>query len=383
MRICLITNGFPINKSDYVAAFAYYYSLSLIEMGHEVFVFTPNRVGIKSDYENINVRWYEWWGGSKPLVKYNFFNPFDLFKVVSLMWSGKKEILNYVQENNIDFCLALWATPSGKFASIVKKKLGIPYGVWCLGSDIWIYSNIPIIKGITKKILQKADVVYADGIQLLKDVEQLAKIKCDFLPTSRVLPKKNDSILLNPDKTNYTFVGRLEKVKGVDILIKAISEFITSTKDIKVHFYIFGVGTMEQYIIKLIKELELEKYISFKGYASAEDAATYLENCDWVIIPSINESIPVVMSDAVQKNTPLIVTDVGDMGDLVKEYNAGIVTKSNSVSDLSNALQKSYLEKDKYSIYKENTIKLAQKFDIPTAANKLVNDINIIINNKI
>jgi hypothetical protein len=86
-----------------------------------------------------------------------------------------------------DYILALWALPSGYWARKIAKKQNIPYCNWCLGSDIWNLSKIPIVKSILKRVLRDAKWNFADGYQLCKDVVLLSKKECLFLPSSRHL----------------------------------------------------------------------------------------------------------------------------------------------------------------------------------------------------
>ena len=51
----------------------------------------------------------------------------------------------------------------------------------------------------------------------------------------------------------------------------------------------------------------------------------FFNNVTVLILPSRIESIPVILSDALQLDCNLIVTDVGDMGPLVRSYRAGMV----------------------------------------------------------
>lgn len=383
MRICIITNGYPVNQNDHVGAFGYYFAHKLKELGHQVFVFTPDRRTTKVENTNVPVKWFQWHGGEKPLVKLKFFHPEDLVKIFSLIINGRREIIHYVSENNIDICLAMWAAPSGLFAHYARKKLKIPYAVWCLGSDIWIYSKYPIIRWIIKKILRKADILFADGVKLADDAHKLSGRECEFLPTSRVLPRvATGQKIVDQSKKNLLFIGRLEKVKGIDILLEAIRILVENNEAGNIHLYVFGIGTLENFVKMKIKADNLENYVTFKGFASAEDAALYLEQCDWLIIPSRNESIPVVLSDAVQMHRPIIVTDVGDMGYLVRKYSIGLVVPSENEKELAKAIKKAAILDEDYPIFKNNTNPLAELFDIGTAASRFVNMAQEIIKNK-
>jgi glycosyltransferase involved in cell wall biosynthesis len=48
--------------------------------------------------------------------------------------------------------------------------------------------------------------------------------------------------------------------------------------------------------------------------------AGYMSACDCLVVPSRNESIPIVFSEALQAGLPMLVTDVGDMGELARRH---------------------------------------------------------------
>ena len=78
----------------------------------------------------------------------------------------------------------------------------------------------------------------------------------------------------------------------------------------------------------------------FRGrLADAELYALYAA-CDCVVIPSRSESIPIVLSEALQAGKPLIVTDVGDMGSIVREHHLGEVVPSEDPPSLARAMQR-------------------------------------------
>ena len=56
-----------------------------------------------------------------------------------------------------------------------------------------------------------------------------------------------------------------------------------------------------------------------------------------LIIPSRIESVPLILSDGLQMELPIMVTDVGDMGVLVRRYAAGLVCRP-EVGDMAETL---------------------------------------------
>ena len=91
------------------------------------------------------------------------------------------------------------------------------------------------------------------------------------------------------------------------------------------HLYLFGGGPLETQIRRRAAQPDLRGRVTIGGWADEAVAVSWLAACDCVVIPSRMESIPVIFSDALQMGRPLIVSDVGDMGSLLREHPAGLV----------------------------------------------------------
>jgi glycosyltransferase involved in cell wall biosynthesis len=352
-KICLITNRYPAHPGDVASPFVKDFHLGLKKKGVEVFVFTPYYETEKISPDE-NVIRFKWAGGKKVVGALNLFNPKEAFQLFSFLKNGKQQLLEQLEKIKPDSCLALWALPSGWFAYLAKKRLGIPYSVWCLGSDIYVWAKKPFLRGIIKKVLKEADFLFADGFDLKEKVEELSGKKCLFLPSMRKLsagsigPKTIDQTIgLDKSKTNFLYLGRWEKKKGLDELIKA---FALVRKEIaRINLHILGWGDYEREMRKFITKLKLKEDIKIVGKVSTSLVVAYLKESDCLVIPSKGDSIPLVFSEALQMMTPLIVTDVGDMGDLVKRFDLGKVVPCGDVQKLACAMKEFIKERKDYS----------------------------------
>jgi glycosyltransferase involved in cell wall biosynthesis len=346
-RICLITNRYPAHPDDVASPFVKDFHLGLKEKGVEVFVFTPY-YETEKESPNEDVIRFKWAGGKKVVGALNPFNPKEAFQLFSFLKNGKQQLLEQLEKIKPDSCLALWALPSGWFAYLAKKRLGIPYSVWCLGSDIYVWAKRPFLRGIIKRVLKESDFLFADGFDLKEKVEELCGKKCLFLPSIRKLPESpNQTIGLDKSKINFLYLGRWEKKKGLDELIKAFSLVKKEVGNINLH--VLGWGDYEKEMRRLINQLRLKEDIKIVGKVSTSLVSAYLKESDCLVIPSQGDSIPLVLSEALQTRTPLIVTDVGDMGHLVKKFDLGKVVPCRDVQKLACAMIEFIKERKDYS----------------------------------
>jgi len=337
VNICIITSSFPSHSGDFAQApFLINFIEGLERRGHQVFIFTQDREEKKEEFlEGVKVNWFPWMGSKRPLVHLNPFHPLDCIRIGSLFFNGNRALFPFVNNHKIDVCLALWVLPSGYFANQAYRRAKIPYSVWALGSDIYQLGRNPFLYPIMKRILHEAKSVFADGFDLAKKVEDRFQRKCFFLATTRKIPPLPplvkggaavQSQTMAPDgwgdlaskPYRFLFVGRLEKVKGIDLLLHSM--VLLKGEGLDFNLNIVGRGGMEEWARHFINKNALEERITFMGNVDDKALAFLYASSDCVVIPSRSESIPLVFSEALKFEKELIVTDVGDMGMLSRQY---------------------------------------------------------------
>jgi glycosyltransferase involved in cell wall biosynthesis len=244
-------------------------------------------------------------------------SPSDLVLIVSLVVSAERALKRLIAEEGVDSCLALWAVPSG-FVARRACRPATPYAVWALGSDIHTWGRRPIVRGLVRRVLRDADRRLADGLALAEEVRLISGKDCTFVPTTRRLPPP--AALPSPLGTgvNFLFVGRLEPVKGADVIVDAMIRLLGYGIDARLTMC--GSGSQEAELRARVAAAAATDRIMFVSGLAGDVLAGYMHACDCLVIPSRNESIPAVFSEALQAGIPLLVTDVGDMGELAREH---------------------------------------------------------------
>ncbi|WP_201331251.1 glycosyltransferase, partial [Lactobacillus nasalidis] len=120
---------------------------------------------------------------------------------------------------------------------------------------------------------------------------------------------------------NIINVGRLEKVKGQDLLLKAFK-----AADLpKAHLYIAGSGSQEENLKKLAQDLALTDQVTFTGFLTQEKLGQLYRKMDLAVLSSYSESFPLVLLEAADNLVPLLSTDVGGAKELIPEGKGWVV----------------------------------------------------------
>lgn len=123
------------------------------------------------------------------------------------------------------------------------------------------------------------------------------------------------------------YIGRLHSLKGVHYLIKAFQN--VKKKHRKLKLVIAGSGEFEPYLRKTAIGM---KDIFFTGYVDSMMIKKVLyENCLAVVVPSIYETFPMVVLEAMACGKPVIASNVGGNRILIKHGKSGLLVEPRDV----------------------------------------------------
>ena len=136
-------------------------------------------------------------------------------------------------------------------------------------------------------------------------------------------------------KFNIVAVGRLDKIKGFDLLIRAASEL-----KFDFELKIYGQGGERQNLQNLIDSLNLQDRVRLCGFC--DDVAVALTASHLHVISSRKEGFPVILIEGIFYSPVLISTRVGGIPEILDEeflYN---------VENLSDKIYEIYTEYEKF-----------------------------------
>lgn len=135
-------------------------------------------------------------------------------------------------------------------------------------------------------------------------------------------------------KSIVLFVGRLEGMKRIDLLIKSYQR----VRNDQSMLVIVGGGSLEQSLKDLVKRLELEKQVVFTGPLSGADLYAWYYLADIFVLPSNREAFGAVVNEALVGGCNSIVSDHAGAHTLIDEHN-GYVFESENQHDLERKLK--------------------------------------------
>jgi len=257
-----------------------------------------------------------------------------------------------------------------KWIRIIKKEFGTPdlvnfhdvYDLFSIAMSIafkkmgWKYIVTP--RGGLRKFAQKRDswkkkianplffnryLRNAEWIHALTEQEAKETREFDDRLETRVVSNGIDREALNYSQklqnrqNEYLTIGFLGQIfveiKGVDILLKAISKFQHAHPKDKVKFEIVGpIRTKKdgEWVDRLLRDVPAPALVNFPGTKRGKEKWQTLNNFDVFVLPSRTEGMPVVGLEAMSLAKPCIFTSGTNMSRVIEEARGGWGCETNA-----------------------------------------------------
>ena len=126
------------------------------------------------------------------------------------------------------------------------------------------------------------------------------------------------------------FVGRIDPLKGIDKLIKALP-YLRSIEGLRL--LVIGGGEHSQHEIeqlrKLACDLKVDNLVTFMDLVKHERLPYFYSGADVCVVPSYYESFGLVALESLACGTPVVATNVGDFSNIILEGETGYVVGDN------------------------------------------------------
>ncbi|MCX6763460.1 MAG: glycosyltransferase [Candidatus Moranbacteria bacterium] len=123
-----------------------------------------------------------------------------------------------------------------------------------------------------------------------------------------------------PNKPTLIFVGRLDKEKKVDFILKALPGVL---KKVDINFIVAGKGKEKEKLEKLAKRLKVEKNVSFLGFVPDEDLRDLFSLADCFVNACEAELQCIAAMEAMASGLPIIGVNALALPELIQHGESG------------------------------------------------------------
>lgn len=228
--------------------------------------------------------------------------------------------------------LAILIAPLVRARSIYFS-VGGPAEIWGGGvrAENRLFAKLPgpdlLLERWMLKIIRSADRVATMGtraIDYYRDhrVARPIAVMAGGMNTTHLCP--SDA----PAEFDVVLVGRLAQIKRIDVFLEATSIARRQIPAIKAA--IVGDGELRSQLEKRAAELGLSQNVQFAGHQS--DVASWLKRSKLFVLSSDSEGLALSLIEAMLCGLVPVVSNVGDLGDLVENERNGFLVPRRDVA---------------------------------------------------
>jgi len=333
LKIAMLTTTFfpQVGGAEYQVKWL---AEELAKRGHEVYLFTPYEA---EEFIDVNERGFP---KNISLRKQGANSFSDAFRMFYRFTKAIKRI-------KPDVVHAHYAFSAGFLAVITKPIHKAPVVITSHGEDIQVVKEIGygmrlklhrrLLISLTLKLCDAhvivSETMKRDAIEAGSREDKIYVVHNMYMPPNMEINEE----LVKSTKEKYGVphnrkillsVSRLHKKKGLEYLIKSMKNILPHEDN--VCLVIVGEGEERARLEALVKQLNLEKFVTFTGFVDEKEKHALIKGCDVFCMPSIQEGLPIALFDPMYYSKPIVVTNVSGVFEVLGEEYEYTVEKANS-----------------------------------------------------
>jgi D-inositol-3-phosphate glycosyltransferase len=290
---------------------------------------------------------------------------------------------------------------SGRVGEVLKQQWSVPM--------VHMFHTLGILKntlnrrraemesedriGIESEIMKSADVLVAPSpwekermvSHYAADPEKIRVIPCgvDLNLFRPVFPAKARKFLGLSKRKFVLFVGRIDAIKGIDLLIRAIDCLVEKSCLGKRDIGLIIVGgdkdadlrieTQEmQRLRKMVSRLNLEEKVAFWGAQRQDLLPFFYSAAEAIILPSRYESFGMVALEAMGCGTPVIASRVGGLQFTVEDGRTGFLFPEGNWRELAERIREVIVSRKLKKKLGQAALRRAKKFSWTKVAKEVL-----------
>lgn len=319
---CLLTGGTEIQTLNLVEA--------LIQGGHQVttvcyFEYTPDMV---SRYQQT---------GSKVTCLSPAGKRIGGMKGIILLYKGLKQT---VQIEKPEVTHVQYMAP-GAIPILLLCLLGMKNIIATAHTAADIYPNLKLVHFIQRHcvrvftcITQAAEISFFGNTNLYtpKTIIQ----KRNHFTIYNVLPsyikiRKEQRVFSSP--ITLGVVSRLEKIKGMDLVIPAFAQISKRHPDTRL--MIVGNGSLKAFMQQQAKDLNVSEYITWTGRQDQSQLQAHYDKIHILLMPSRSEGFGLTAIEGMARGCVVVASDTGGLPEVIKDKEVGLLHEQENTEDLT------------------------------------------------
>lgn len=353
MNICFASLNYPLNgrATSGVGSQVQWLAQSLVKAGHSVSVIDLATNGQDSIVEDRGVKIYRmrsrnlhWFAGKLPLVGKLLALPMREIEYSIAVWRG---IRRAGQTHEIDL---IEGTETGallipllcRHVPLVIRLHGDRYTFHKYTPGLRRTLDVRLSRVLQRFALRRAKLLVSPSHAHAREVTQ--ELHSDDA-SIRIIPNCFDPAGIPPsvngsrDENTVLYVGRLEQVKGIPLLLEAARLVVQKFPGARFIFAGSSHPTLpKEDVDAMIRSYSLQNHVEQLGHVSRQGLIRLYRKAALCVVPSHYESFGLVALEAMACGIAVVATRVGGLPEVIKNGSTGLLVPPGDPNDLAGAI---------------------------------------------
>jgi len=276
--------------------------------------------------------------GKESLEKFRELNEENRFDIVHSQSFVAWSVIEYLKREEIPLVTTVHGTSISDLITFWRVNRVCPQMPIAMLKLLYNFLafDLPVIRS-SRIVIAVSDTIKKHLVRFtLKDSNSIVVIP-NGVDVSRFHPSiQTDSIKRKYGLTGKRVilsVGRVDKEKGIQFVIRALPNILKRVKDVKL--WILGSGSYSQALKNLVRKLNLQDKVLFTPYISDEELPRCYNACDLFVMPTIRlESFGLVLAEAMACEKPVIASRIGGVPDVIQDGIDGILVSPGDINSI-------------------------------------------------